>query len=591
MEQELGEVIHVITFIKAPSVSKFSRVLELQYARSIAQVIKKSGPPSEPRKAKGNLTTKDIREFNASLPRLKFNPSVFNRKLHRLRPAFILCSSRSGSTLLRSILAGNSQVFAPPELRLMNYQTLDEWKKDLTGDFSFFQEGLARAVMGAFHMDYEAARAWVDKRARNKTRVERIYDEIQKAVGKAMFIDKTPYYSLDPGVLQKIEHVFDEPLYIHLVRNPSDMKRSFESSHMDQIWMYDQRYTPGQLGELVWHCSNRNILDFFRQVPVERKYTLMFEDLVKAPEETVAEICRFLGIPFDNEMLNVYQDKEKRMTDGAIKGSKMIGDPKFLVHKEISKSVVRSGYLIDADISSPVRSLAQEMGYLTMTKLREQVHLHDSAPSFEEFLDLQKKLFFSWQGVKLRRDSLVAGRHVTGGKVPLFWCFQGHQAFQQMSAFLDRERPIYGMRSGHLLFRKRELIRKLAFQYCNELEEIHPDGPILLGGNCQGGRIVWEMAAELSSRGRKILLLCLMEVFIKEPYDGKLALIYGRESPDHNPFLSDEDPTQSMMELYTDYSVSFIQGAHGQFFNEENIKSLVSIIEAKLLTAESPGTG
>ena len=70
-------------------------------------------------------------------------PSVRNR-----RAVFILSAPRSGSTLLRVILAGNPLLFAPPELYLLNYVTMAQRRAALSNKLNeHLLTGTIHAVM------------------------------------------------------------------------------------------------------------------------------------------------------------------------------------------------------------------------------------------------------------------------------------------------------------------------------------------------------------------------------------------------------------------------------------------------------------
>ena len=81
------------------------------------------------------------------------------------------------------------------------------------------------------------------------------YRWLQDRAGERILVDKSPSYALDPDALRNAERGFDAPRYIHLVRDPLAMSRSFESYHMDQILFLDEHEWPGRtlgdLGDLV----------------------------------------------------------------------------------------------------------------------------------------------------------------------------------------------------------------------------------------------------------------------------------------------------------------------------------------------------
>ncbi|MGH7929984.1 MAG: sulfotransferase, partial [Candidatus Binatia bacterium] len=71
---------------------------------------------------------------------------------------FILSPPRSGSTLLRVMLAGHARLFAPQELELLSFDTLQDRKATFSGRNSFWLEGTIRALMEIKGCDAEWAR-------------------------------------------------------------------------------------------------------------------------------------------------------------------------------------------------------------------------------------------------------------------------------------------------------------------------------------------------------------------------------------------------------------------------------------------------
>lgn len=590
MSKEIGEVIHVVSFMRAPTVAKFAKTLETEYQEALKKLLDTNSSKFKTNKVRV-INNKDVEAFKQTLP--TFVPNSAEQKV-AISPVFILSAPRTGSTLLRSILAGNSSLFAPPELRLMHYHTMDEWKQALSGEYTFYQEGLARAVMSAFGLGFEDANDWIDEKVAQKAPIESIYSAIQQVIKPKVFVDKTPHYSLDINLLNRIETTFDKPKFIHLCRNPIDTKRSFEKSHMDQLWMYDHRYSGSQLGELIWHRSNQNIVEFFETIPEERKHAVLFEDLVKTPEQVTQQASEFIGVSFEAKMLNVHDNAKQRMTDGAIQESKMIGDPNFFEHKRINSEVVGSGYFIDQTVSASVSNLSKSLGYLTRADLKQKMQELDNSEEtyYQEMMDVLQKLFLSWKGEKLHEDSLIVGRNTSGTKPPLFWCTQGYHELDKFAAAMGEDQPVYGMRSAHLISKRPDMIKHLSGRYAKEIRALKIDKPLIIGGNCQGARIIWEVAQAFIEKGNEIALLCIMEVNIKQSYFGRLALFYGRNSEKHNPYLAEEEanPDEIWKTIYNNYTVDIISGQHGKFFTEENLPDLVHKLKARMKEVTSVQT-
>ena len=93
---------------------------------------------------------------------------------------------------------------------------------------------------------------------------------------------------------------------------------------------------------------------------------------------------------------------------------------------------------------------------------------------------------------------------------------------------LDNDIPVYGFRSIGLDDANlcHETIPGMASYYIEKLIEIQPEGPYLLGGWCLGGTVAFEMAQQLSKKGKKVDLLAVFDAIGLKPKDKKLKCMY-----------------------------------------------------------------
>src|SRR5262249_6065920 len=140
---------------------------------------------------------------------------------------------RSGSTLLRVMLAGHPGLFAPPELQLLNFNTLLERKAAFSSERDrFWLNGTVRALMeirGYSAADAEAFMADCEQRGLS---VQEFYKLMQEGLGERILIDKTPNYALDLAALERAEEDFQDAHYIYLVRRPEAVIASFEEAKL-----------------------------------------------------------------------------------------------------------------------------------------------------------------------------------------------------------------------------------------------------------------------------------------------------------------------------------------------------------------------
>jgi acyl transferase domain-containing protein/acyl-CoA synthetase (AMP-forming)/AMP-acid ligase II/predicted alpha/beta-fold hydrolase len=260
--------------------------------------------------------------------------------------AFILSSPRSGSTLLRVMLAGHPNLVSPPELHLLPFETMQERQAEL--EQSHLGEGLIRTLMELKDLDAEASQFLINQWIEDNLSIAQLYQILQELAGDRLLIDKSPTYGISKKILDRAEAIFSQAKYIHLVRHPYSVIESFARMRMDKLLSLNNS-NPYKIGESIWHQTNQNILDFINQVDSQRVCQIHYEDLVTQPQEIMAEICQFLAIPFHESVLNPYQGE--RMRDGIHSQSMSVGDPNFNSRHHIDPQLAHSWRKIQLPIS------------------------------------------------------------------------------------------------------------------------------------------------------------------------------------------------------------------------------------------------
>ena len=340
LQAQLSEIIHFVVLFDQKTVRGLAAYLEENYPKAVAKILGKAITEIN------DLSQERIDEAKALQMRSlipALTSTVDDEKDNNIKnpPAiFILSPYRSGSTLLRVILGGNPQLFAPPELELLGFNTLGERKAQFSGRYNFWTEGTIRTIMEIKGCSAQEAIAIMEELEDKNLTSKQFYRLLQEWLGDKILIDKTPSYSLDLETLKRAEINFHNPLYIHLVRHPLGMIHSYEEAKIDQIFPYRNPFNSRELAELVWLISHQNILEFLQQVSPQRQYQVKFEDIVKQPQKTIENLCQFLGVEFNPDMLQPYKEKKQRMTDGIYAESRMIGDVKFHKHQSINPNTI-----------------------------------------------------------------------------------------------------------------------------------------------------------------------------------------------------------------------------------------------------------
>ena len=194
----------------------------------------------------------------------------------------------------------------------------------------------------------------------------------------------------------------------------------------------------------------------------------------------------------------------------------------------------------------------------------------------------------AWRGKRRNADSLVVGRNTMGAKRPFFWVSQSLHGFDALTGAFDPDRPFYVMCSlSPTRLKSDENTRLLARRYADEIAEIEPERPLLLGGFCQGGVVAFEIARALRARGREVALLALQDRFVPEPYDGQIAIFSGRRGGYCSYYLNVE-PERGWAKYY-EGPISVYGGSadHCEQHNPGHIEHFVAQLETEFARVES----
>ena len=216
-------------------------------------------------------------------------------------PFFVVGSSRSGTTMLRLILAGHSRITIPPEtwfiLPLVNTFPLTEpLSRKQTAeavqtivechrwpDMSIGNEGFLSLAGSIQH-------------PRLRDLIDLVYRVHLDRNRKARVGEKTPTYV---NIIPQIKTIYPEAKFIHLIRDGRDVAISFVEAN------FKGRYYHGS--DFEWTKAIRAGMAYRHSKFADDILEVRYEELVQAPETTVREVCRFLGECFESDMMNFQQ--------------------------------------------------------------------------------------------------------------------------------------------------------------------------------------------------------------------------------------------------------------------------------------------
>ncbi len=386
LQQKWGDTIYVSSLFDASTLENYEKYLRLHYPELVARML---GEYVAPQTMGAKVTADMINKLRAAIS----HPAPGMKPVIKKNPAaiFVLSPPRSGSTLLRVMLGGHPKLFSPPELYLLSFNTLADRKAWYSGSQRFQLEGNIRALMQIHNQPLEEIQRLLAELEEQQCPIQDYYRMMQEWLGGRILVDKTPAYAIDLETLQRAEAYFEKPLYVHLLRHPYGMIRSFEEAKLEQLWyprlvgndtgsLDALPYSRRQLAEMIWLILNQNIIRFLQDIPAERQFRIKFEDMVNRPEREMRAFCDKAGLQFFQSMLTPQEDREQRMTNGIHEISRMIGDPKFHQHKKIDAAVAdqwKSQYEMDFLADDTVK-LAVSLGYpetVTSVRGRKEIEL------------------------------------------------------------------------------------------------------------------------------------------------------------------------------------------------------------------------
>jgi hypothetical protein len=262
------------------------------------------------------------------------------------------------------MLAGHKQIFCPPEISLLFFKDMQEWQQNVSfgQDFTWPAEGLHWALVELLKLEPEEGWAEIERMVAENHTVPDVYNRIQTLAGDRLLVDKTPPYAMDMETLRRAEQIFDDAIYVHLVRHPYAMMDSFLRVRLDQQFsssLFDEpNPDPYIVAETIWATANRNLTTFLRDVDPARQRLVRYEDLVQQPEKIMRDLCKLMELPYKPALITPYDGRRERMMGG-------IGDPNILTHTGIDPTLADKWreVTLPRRLDPGTKQLAQQFGY------------------------------------------------------------------------------------------------------------------------------------------------------------------------------------------------------------------------------------
>jgi len=375
IQNKIGVTLQMTALFDAPTIVELASYLTKNYKNQIHLLMDYAAETQEIVVAENNtLSEQQLSAFSQSLHTLfeigNHKPQTVKEKLPSA--TFILSPPRSGSTLLRIMLAGHANLFAPQELNLLPFSTMKQRSQQTGERLAFFmQEGLIQAFMQANDWDKDTATAFVQDMEKNDASIKDVYAALQTAIGDRVLVDKSPLNASYALAVEQIESLFESPKYIHLTRHPYGMIQSYAEERSDMLFPFKLDMDATQAAEANWFNSHQTIQNGLADIPMRRQMHLTFEQLTASPETSMQQVCRFLNLDYDSSLTKPYDNSAQRMTQSANENGIMIGDRKFYQHKSIDSKVAetwKNNYQKDF-LRADTLQLASTFGYKSIEEI------------------------------------------------------------------------------------------------------------------------------------------------------------------------------------------------------------------------------
>jgi hypothetical protein len=232
-------------------------------------------------------------------------------------PVFIMCTLRSGSTLLRVLLDSHSQIHAPHELHLRYITVAHEAK---WSDRSMKEMGL-------------------DQKALEYLLWDRILHRELAGSGKSLVVDKTPNNVFIP---ERLRECWPDARFIFLLRHPAAIARSRQAVKGED---FDEEKNVDLIRR---YCE---ALESARQT--YDGHTVRYEEITSDPAPATKGICDFLGLPWEAGMLEYGKHDHGRYKAG-------LGD----WADKIQTGQIQKPEPPPAETPAALRPIAERWGYL-----------------------------------------------------------------------------------------------------------------------------------------------------------------------------------------------------------------------------------
>ena len=291
---------------------------------------------------------------------------------------FLISQPRSGSTLLQRILSNSPYIATTSEPWVALHPVFSYKKYGLS---SIYNSNLATSALEEFLNEIGEDINFYKKQVASF--LSTFYQQACSYQSKEYFLDKTPRYYY---IIEDLAELFPESKFIILFRNPlgvlNSILNTWIKSNSDNLYKYFDDLTVAP--ELLVQFAEKHPRKCIR---------INYENLVRDPEVELLKLFDFIGIKFNNNILqynNIISNKWKFGDQTKVyhygKPDKKIADSWIDCIRDSPNLPLALSYLEYLD-----KSIIEKMGYRREEiKAALKIFDEDKPIKFETFFDISK---------------------------------------------------------------------------------------------------------------------------------------------------------------------------------------------------------
>jgi len=230
---------------------------------------------------------------------------------------FIIGNPRSGTSLFRMLIGSHSSIIVPPECGFIQwwYIRYKDWNvensKSDEAVFTFVSDLKTSKKIETWDLNYDALKELIKKKLptsyKELTSLVIFQYGLQKGKRAKFLGDKNNYYIEH---LELLKTIYPKAKFLVIIRDPRDVVCSYlKVNSLKTDSKYKPKF-PNNISEITldWVENNTKILQFLNSIDAKNYAIIKYEELLIQPQIELQKCTQVLGLPFENQMLDYYQN-------------------------------------------------------------------------------------------------------------------------------------------------------------------------------------------------------------------------------------------------------------------------------------------